>query len=394
MQLTKGANCALNATRFIIEVSGGAPLDVSALLCAESGKVRSDDDFVFYGAPSGPGVRHRAASGGQPDGVEFDLPAVPADVAKVVVTASLDGSGPKTFSMVPAFTVVARDATSGAVLAEFHPDGLANETALLCAEVYRRNGAWKLRAIGQGFNSGLAGIAITYGVDIADDEPDQAPPPAPPNAAPAPQPTGSVSTPNLTKLTLQKSTVSLAKRQTVSLVKDSGPALRKVQVGLGWDPARQGRNIDLDASCVLLDAGLKKVDTCWFMSTTAAGGAIRHSGDNLTGQGDGDDEIIFVDLEAVPRNVEWLVFTVNSFGKQKFTEVANAYCRLVDSTTGSELVRYSLSQSEPRTGVLMAVLHRAGSDWDMTALGEFADGRTVRAMVKPAVTAIQALRRG
>lgn len=201
MQLTKGANCALNATRFIIEVSGGAPLDVSALLCAESGKVRSDDDFVFYGAPSGPGVRHRAANGGQPDGVEFDLPAVPVDVAKVVVTASLDGSGPKTFSMVPAFTVVARDAASGVVLAEFHPDGLANETALLCAEVYRRNGAWKLRAIGQGFNSGLAGIAITYGVDIADDEPDYTPPPAPPSAAPAPQPTGPGSAPNLTKLT-------------------------------------------------------------------------------------------------------------------------------------------------------------------------------------------------
>lgn len=389
MQLTKGANCALGVTGVVIEVSGGAPLDVSALLCADTGRVRSDDDFVFYGAPNGPGVRHRAANGGQPDGVAFDLTQVPADVAKVVVTASLDGTGPRTFSALPAFAVVARDGGSGAILAEFHPDGLANETALLCAEVYRRNGEWKLRAVGQGFNSGLAGIAITFGVDIADDEPTTAP--ARPLAAP-PSPPGSGGGPNLTKLTLQKSSVSLAKRQTVSLVKESGPALQKVQVGLGWDPARRGRNIDLDASCLLLDARLNKVDTCWFMSTTAGGGSVRHSGDNLTGRGGGDDEVIHVDLLAVPANVEWLVFTVNSFGKQKFTEVANAYCRLVDSATGAELVRYSLSESQPRTGVLMAVMHRSGANWDLTALGEFADGRTVRAMVKPAATAIQGLR--
>jgi stress response protein SCP2 len=361
-------------------VAGDAPLDVAALLCTASGKVRSDDDFVFYGAPDGPGVRHRGAGNG-PDGVELDLAAVPPDIAKVVVSASLDGSGPRTFAEVPAFAIVARDAGSGAALAEFRPDGLADETALLCVEVYRRDEAWKLRAVGQGFNSGLAGIATTFGVDIADEAGSTSATPPPPAAPPA-------GGPNLEKLTLEKKgTVSLAKRQTVSLVKESGPPLRHVEVGLGWDPAVSGRNIDLDASCIVLDAASKVLDLCWFRSKTAANGAVRHSGDNLTGAGQGDDETITVDLPGVPAEATWLVFTVNSYRRQRFTEVANAYCLLRDADTRQELVRYNLTEAEPRTGVFMAALRRVDAAWDMTAIGEFADGRTVKDMT----TAVQGI---
>jgi stress response protein SCP2 len=408
--LIKGANCPLPTQRVVIEVSGGAPLDVAGLLCTEAGKVRTDDDFVFYGAPSGPGVQHRPAGAAAADGIEVTLTAVPPDIAKVVVTASLDGAGPPNFAAMPAFSITARDAITGTVIAEFRPDGLARETALICMEVYRRQGAWKLRAVGQGYESGLAGIATSFGVDIATDPPPTAtaPLPPPPTGAPLPPPPADAhlppppagaahlppppaAGPNLQKLTLDKGTVSLAKRQTVSLTKQSGPALQSVAVGLGWDPAERGRNIDLDASCILFDAGLRKLDLCWFMSKKAGAGAFRHSGDNLTGAGAGDDETIEVDLTRIPADVAWLVFTVNSYQRHPFTQVRNAYCRLVDRATGAELVRYNLTESEPRTGVLMAALRRVGPTWDMTALGEFADGRTVKKMIEPAAGTLRAL---
>lgn len=114
-------------------------------------------------------------------------------------------------------------------------------------------------------------------------------------------------------------------------------------------------------------------------------GAITHSGDNLTGAGGGDDESITVHLNGLPPEVCGLVFVVNSFSGQKFTEVKNAYCRLVDAGTDQELVRFDLTHSESRTGVVMCKLVRQYSgEWVMTAIGEYVDAKTARAMVKPA----------
>ncbi|MBX6390468.1 MAG: TerD family protein, partial [Frankia sp.] len=201
------------------------------------------------------------------------------------------------------------------------------------------------------------------------------PPAAPPTAAPA----GG-------RVNLDKGRVSLRKGEAVSLVKTGAPPLTRVRMGLGWDPAAYGRNIDLDASCILYDARGKDVDKVWFMSKKGARGAVRHSGDNLTGQGEGDDETIFVDLGALPPSVVTLVFTVNSFQGQPFTQIARAYCRLVDDLTNQELVRFDLSDSKPSTGLVMCKVQRDPNTptWVMTAIGEFHDGKTVRAMVEPA----------
>jgi stress response protein SCP2 len=155
-------------------------------------------------------------------------------------------------------------------------------------------------------------------------------------------------------------------------------------MGLGWAPADHGRNVDLDASAIVIGARGKKVDSVWFMSQNACSGAIGHSGDNLTGHGGGDDEMISVDLERLPADVQAVVFTVNSFQGQKFTDVRSAYCRLVDIDTETELVRFDITESAPRTGVVMSVLKRNGAVWEMTAIGEFEDGRTVRSMYKVA----------
>ncbi|EFH9774009.1 tellurium resistance protein TerZ, partial [Escherichia coli] len=127
--------------------------------------------------------------------------------------------------------------------------------------------------------------------------------------------------------------VSLVKNQTVSLSKESS-ALSQLHFGLGWDPVKKkgllgglfGGNdsIDLDAGCVLMDSTGKTIDTIWFRKLKSTCGAVMHSGDNLTGEGDGDDEVIKVNLSRLPANVEYLAFTVNSFRGQSFNDVENA----------------------------------------------------------------------
>ncbi len=367
--LSKGANAPLPDGPVAVRVHAAAPVDISALLLTPGRSVRDDADFVFYNHPSARGVTYRE------DGVDVVPADVEAGIETVVVTASLDGRGPATFGAMGGLRMEV--AVAGAPAVTFEPDGLSTETALLCVEIYRRDAQWKVRAVGQGYADGLAGIAKDYGITVEDDAPPPEPPAAP-KATKAPAESGG-------KIDLSKGRVSLQKRQTVSLTKGAGtPPLRRVAMGLGWDPAAGGRNIDLDASAIAVGARGKQVDSVWFMSKSAFGGAIEHSGDNLTGHGAGDDETIVVDLQALPADVQAVVFTVNSFQGQKFTDVRSAYCRLIDLDGGAELVRFDITESAPRTGVVMSVLRRKGPVWEMTAIGEFEDGRTVRSMYKAA----------
>lgn len=390
--LSKGANCPLPAPSAQVAITASEPLDIAALLVTQSGKVRSDDDFVFYNQPTGPGVRLAS-----PTTLQLDLPQVPPDIDKLVLTASLDGTRSKTFATVRQISITVSD-LSGAPIARFDPSDLGTETALVLIEVYRRSGSWKIRGVGQGYASGLAGIATDFGITV--DEPGPAaarpaaPPPAPPPAQPGgwpaqpqqpgwPQPPGAApGPPPAGRVNLDKGRVSLRKGQSVSLVKTGAPPLTRVRMGLGWDVG-SGEQIDLDASVILYDGRGKDVDKVWFMSKKGAKGAVRHSGDNLTGAGEGDDEVIYVDLMAMPSDVNALVFTVNSFRGQSFRQVRNAFCRLVDDMSGAELVRFDLSDSKDATGIVMCKLQREGPAWVMTAIGEFHDGKTVRAMVGP-----------
>ncbi|WP_165985784.1 TerD family protein, partial [Streptomyces sp. YIM 98790] len=186
--MTPGANIPLPVRLVSVEVTAPRPLDVSGLMVAADGKVRSDADFIFYNQPEGPGVKHRPASPSGPDCVTVDTAGVPADIDKVVITASLDGGGPFA-GMEPTATV--RDAADGTVLAVFTPPALSVETALIVVEVYRRQGAWKVRAVGQGYANGLAGIAMDFGVAVEEEEqPEPLPSPAVPPAPAAPSAPG------------------------------------------------------------------------------------------------------------------------------------------------------------------------------------------------------------
>lgn len=190
--------------------------------------------------------------------------------------------------------------------------------------------------------------------------------------------------------------ISLTKGQKISLTKADGSALTRVFMGLGWDPETsrglfgkaKGKSIDLDASCIMLDESRSVVDAVWFRQLRSHDGSIQHSGDNLTGDGDGDDEVIAVDLTRVPASVHTLVFTVNSYSRQGFSDVANASCRLVDETTNQEVATYDLSAKGPHTGMTMAKLYRNGAEWKLAAIGETGQGQTWRDMLPDVLRAL------
>jgi len=189
--------------------------------------------------------------------------------------------------------------------------------------------------------------------------------------------------------------ISLNKGQTVSLAKSDGGGLSRVRMGLGWDAMKVkglfGRSkekaVDLDASCLLFDGSGKLVDQVWFSQLRSKDGALQHLGDNLTGRGDGDDESIVVDLGAVNPAVTQLVFVVNSYSGESFSQIENAFCRLIDASNEQEIARYDLSGSGPHTAQIMAKVSRSGSGWSMTALGVKTNGRTIKDMV-PAVAQV------
>ncbi|MFE5585154.1 TerD family protein [Kitasatospora sp. NPDC056531] len=182
-------------------------------------------------------------------------------------------------------------------------------------------------------------------------------------------------------------TVSLAKGQKISLEKPDGGQLSLVRMGLGWKAVQRkgflakllsaGQEIDLDASAVLFSRG-QALDVVFFQHLTSNDGSVRHSGDNLVGgAGDAtDDESITVDLSRIAAEVDQIVFTVNSFTGQTFQEVEAAFCRLVDETTGVELARYTLTGGGPYTAQIMAKVQRTPGGWQMTAIGQPANGRT------------------
>ncbi|MEU6234529.1 TerD family protein [Kitasatospora sp. NPDC047058] len=187
--------------------------------------------------------------------------------------------------------------------------------------------------------------------------------------------------------------VNLAKGQQVSLQKGSGESLTVVRMGLGWKAApKRGlfgsrtRQIDLDASA-LLYAEQTPSDVVFFQHLESNDGSVRHTGDNLvggTGAGE-DDESILVDLVHVPAHITQVVFTVSSYTGQTFAEVQNAYCRLVDESTGLELARYELAGGGPHTGQIMAKVFREPSGgWGMLAIGAPARGRTFQDLL-PAI---------
>ncbi|MCP2276583.1 TerD family protein [Nocardia amikacinitolerans] len=408
--LAKGQNGPLATNDVVISVQLSAPADLSALLVTERGKVRSDADFVFFNQPNGPGVNLQPAPSGQPASLAVSLNSVPADIDQIRAVITLDDASSNFGRTAPPVAIVS-DA-GGNPLYEYRIDGLDTESIVIALELYRRQGSWKVRAVGQGYAGGFAALVTDHGVTV-DEAPStqQAPPthypqqtapaqqspqyastgssypppgpgyapptgggyPPPPGPATAPQPaaqpTGEVS--------LSKDRpVSLQKGQRVTLRKEGGQALTFVKMGLGWDPVQtrgmfgnRTVDIDLDASVIMFADG-NPADYAYYGQLSSKDGSVRHQGDNLTGEGEGDDEVILVDLTRIPAHITSLVFIVTSYKGHTFEQVRNAFCRLVDGSNNAELARYTMAGGMAFTAMAMAKVFRVGADWKMQALGE------------------------
>ena len=203
--------------------------------------------------------------------------------------------------------------------------------------------------------------------------------------------------------------ISLQKGQRVDLTKGN-PGLSKILVGLGWDPVQAGKsgggglfgglfggggagggaNIDCDASVIMLGANDKiqnNKDVIYFGNLKSNDGSVQHSGDNLTGDGDGDDEQVMVDLSRVPASVQKLVFVVNIYDcvkrKQHFGMIRNAFIRVVNPANNNELIRYNLSDDyNGNTSLVVGEIYRHNTEWKFAAVGTGTNAASLSEVVR------------
>lgn len=197
----------------------------------------------------------------------------------------------------------------------------------------------------------------------------------------------------MVSLNLQKDQTLNLTKSFLDLNKNNNASSHRFSMGLGWDPAKSGwfgfgtSEIDLDASALLYNANNELVDTVWFRQLRSKDGAVVHSGDNLTGEGDGDDETISVDVSRLNKSVTQIVFVITSFRGQTFDKVDKAQCRVIDDVTGQEVVKYVLSDHKNTTGQIMAKIFLKDGEWSITAIGKPVNG-TVQSDLHAAVRQI------
>jgi stress response protein SCP2 len=190
--------------------------------------------------------------------------------------------------------------------------------------------------------------------------------------------------PSTAPRTLDDGTVNIVKDQRVALTSAQSGPLTRVMLDLGWVSAPGKGAIDLDASVIAFDSAGEKQCIVWYQHQTEYLGALQHTGDNKGDVEGPEAERVLVELNRLPDTVDSLVFTINSFKGHTFTDLSAAYCSLSDDQ-GHELIRYDLTDTQPSTAVLMAILHRSGpGEWGARAIGEYHDCRTVRKLVGPA----------
>ncbi|MET8828910.1 TerD family protein [Streptomyces sp. NPDC004610] len=386
--MSKGSNVPVPTAALRIEVgwSAGAGVpdaDASALLLV-GGKVRSDADFVFYNqaAHASGAVRHegkRTAGDRVTDTLTVDLARVEPSVETVVLAASTDGGS---FGQVPDLAVEVRESGRDSVVARFDSTGATVETAFVLGEFYRRQGAWKFRAVGQGYDRGLAGLATDFGITVDEPQPQAAPPPpaaparplTPPTPSrsltpPAPAPAAPARPVSLSKVTLTKSA------PTVSLSKQGGTS-GALRVNLNWEVRKQfkgwgsklGRAIamhgDLDLDlCALfeLSDGTKGV----VQSLGNAYGAldrppfIHLDGDDRTGAvTSGENLTINLDFQQHLRRI--LVFVTIYEGARSF---ADLHATVTLTPQFGAPIDFSLDEcTVPSTVCALALISSEGGD--------------------------------
>ncbi|MDQ0797933.1 TerD family protein [Streptomyces sp. B1I3] len=394
MTMQKGTNVAVPAPAVRVELgwrtTPGAPdVDASALLLV-SGKVRSDADFVFYNQPAhaSGAVRHegkRTTADSVTDALAVDFSRMESAIDRIVVAASADGG---TFGQVAGLYVRVVDAADGSELARFESADATVETAFILGELYLRQGAWKFRAVGQGYDTGLEGLATDFGISV--DEPQQqAPqPPAgrtrPPRPAPAP-PTGPQAAPaqqpappvaplaappvRLTKITLTKETPS------VSLTKQGGTS-GALRVNLNWEVRKQFKGWGAKLGRAAAMHADLDLDLCaLYELTDGSKGVVQALGNAFGSLGrppyihlDGDDrtgalstgENLTVDLDHKDRLRRVLIFVTIYEGARSF---ADLHATVTLQPQNGAAIDFSLDEcTVPSTVCALALITNDGHD--------------------------------
>lgn len=389
--MLKGANVPVTAPSVRVELGwrsapGTPDVDGSALLL-KAGKVRSDADFVFYNqATHASGAVRYDGKGTGPgtvtDTLSVDLGRVEADIDRIVVAASADGGN---FGQVPGLYVRLLDAASGAEVARYDSQDATVETAFVLGELYRRQGAWKFRSVGQGYSSGLEGLATDFGISV--DEPQQAAPPAPtaparpapvaaptppsytppppaaPPAAPAPSPV------RLSKVTLTK------EAPTVSLSKQGGNS-GEMRVNLSWQVRKQFKGWGAKLGRAVAMHGDLDLDLCALYELTdgrkgvvqALGNAfgalhqppfIHLDGDDRTG-GSANGENLSINLDHKNQLRRVVIFVTIYEGARSFADL-DATVTLQPQNGAA--IDFSLGEcTVPSTVCALALITNTGSD--------------------------------
>nr|WSW71652.1 TerD domain-containing protein [Streptomyces sp. NBC_00995] len=403
MTMLKGTNVPVAAQAVRVELGwraapGTPDVDASALLLLGSGKVRSDADFVFYNQPAhaSGAVRHegkRTAAGAATDTLAVDLARVESAVDRVVLAASADGGS---FGRVSGLYVRITDAATGAELARFDSTDATVETAFILGELYRRQGAWKFRAVGQGYGTGLEGLATDFGISV--DEPQQparSPQPQPPHAAtrvaatpPPPQypqptlaapmappvpptpPAPPVAQPvRLTKVTLTKEAPS------VSLAKQGGTS-GAMRVNLNWEVRKQFKGWGSKLGRAVAHHADLDLDLCALYELTDGRKGVVQALGNAFGalhqppyvQLDGDDrtgavasgENLTINLDQKARIRRLLIFVTIYEGARSF---ADLHATVTLQPQHGAAIDFSLDEcTVPSTVCALALITNTGSD--------------------------------
>ncbi|WP_024805199.1 TerD family protein [Nocardia sp. BMG51109] len=342
-QLTKGQVDRLAVDDITVSVQHSAPVDIAALLLDSSGRVRGENDLVFYNQPTGPGLRLVPGS----PVLSVGLAHLPPEIAHVRIAVALEDEQSH-FGDYPPPTVRIEDAT-GNLVYEYVIDDLGQDPAVIAFDLDRVGADWQVRVLGHGYPAGFAALVTAHGVTIGSAESEAA----------------------------YVGAAVLDPGQEVALTDvRKGGDLSLVKMAVGWDPMKvhgprgmRELEIDLDASA-LLYVGQNLVDVAFYDHLSSRNGAVRHSGDNLTGEGKGDDEVITVDLGRLPQQVSTLLFVVSSYAGHTFERIRNGYWRMVDGSTNAELARGNLHGGGPHTGMVVAKVYRDSSgNWRVAAIG-------------------------
>ncbi|MFE5669256.1 TerD family protein [Streptomyces niveus] len=391
MSMLKGANVPVTAPSVRVELGwrsapGTPDVDGSALLL-KAGKVRSDADFVFYNQAThaSGAVRHDGKGTGPgtvTDTLSVDLGRVEADIDRIVVAASADGGN---FGQVPGLYVRLVDAASGAEVARYDSQDATVETAFVLGELYRRQGAWKFRSVGQGYSSGLEGLATDFGISV--DEPQQAAPPAPtaparpaPVAAPAPPsytppaPAAPPAAPAPSPVRLSKVTLT-KEAPTVSLSKQGGNS-GEMRVNLSWQVRKQFKGWGAKLGRAVAMHGDLDLDLCALYELTdgrkgvvqALGNAfgalhqppfIHLDGDDRTG-GSASGENLSINLDHKNQLRRVVIFVTIYEGARSFADL-DATVTLQPQNGAA--IDFSLGEcTVPSTVCALALITNTGSD--------------------------------